>query len=90
MSKLLMVLCAVWAIASASAATFAGGAQTNQSNSASLRERALGLAADSREDRPTGQCIVSCEDRLITLRRCPDGECPDYDCRTGHANCGAR
>ncbi len=55
-----------------------------------LLSRALGLSAEDRETRPTGQCIATCDDRMITLRRCPDGECPDYDCRSDYANCGVR
>jgi hypothetical protein len=56
----------------------------------SLRQRALGPVATLSSGRPTGQCIYTCDDRVITLKRCPDGECPEYDCQTGTTNCGRR
>jgi hypothetical protein len=56
----------------------------------SLRYRALGTAATLSSGRPTGQCIYTCDDRMITLKRCPDGECPEYDCKTGQATCRSR
>jgi hypothetical protein len=86
MQKLLVVLYALGAITSASAAPSAGGQFPNPS----LLDRALAQADEGRETRPTGHCIVSCEDRQITLKRCPDGDCPQFDCRTGYANCGVR
>ncbi len=86
MQKLLVVMYALGAITSASAESTADVTLPNPS----LLERALALADEGRDSRPTGQCIVTCEDRLITLKRCPDGACPDYDCRTGYVNCGIR
>ncbi|MGE0467387.1 MAG: hypothetical protein AB7P44_13180 [Steroidobacteraceae bacterium] len=56
----------------------------------SLRQRALGATATLSSGRPTGQCIYACDDRMITLKRCPDGECPEYDCKTGEATCRSR
>jgi len=55
----------------------------------SLLERALDLPF-SGQDRPTGQCIYACGDRQILLRRCADGDCPEYDCQTGTATCRSR
>lgn len=56
----------------------------------SLRQRALGPSATTTSERPIGQCIYVCGDRQIILRRCPDGDCPEYDCQTGTVNCGSR
>ena len=58
--------------------------------SPSLRERAVGDARAHQTQRPTGQCIYECDDRLISLKRCSDGDCPEYDCRTGTVTCRSR
>lgn len=88
MQRLLLIVCAL--VINASTSVAAPQSVTDSMGSVSLLDRALGLAADQRELRPTGQCIVSCGDRMITLKRCPDGDCPEFDCRSGHANCAAR
>jgi hypothetical protein len=90
MGKLLVVVCAILTVVAASAASPASERTSSSTNPLSLRERALGLVDQDREVRPTGQCIATCDDRLVTLKRCPDGECPDYDCRSGYVNCGSR
>jgi hypothetical protein len=56
----------------------------------SLRQRALGSATTLSSGQPTGQCIYACDDRMVTLKRCPNGECPEYDCKTGEATCRSR
>lgn len=56
----------------------------------SLLERAVDAPVLMQEVRPTGQCIYVCGDRQIVLRRCPDGDCPEYDCQTGAATCRSR
>lgn len=65
-------------------------AVTDRTRHATLRERALETSFAQFETRPTGQCIYTCDDRMITLKRCPDGECPEYDCKTGQATCRSR
>lgn len=55
-----------------------------------LRERVLSVAAADPGARPAGQCIYTCGDRMLKLRRCASGDCPDYDCRTGVVSCPTR
>lgn len=83
-----VVLCLLAAFTATNANPVRGILRSDSANT--LLSRALGLSAENRETRPTGQCIVTCDDRMIALKRCPDGECPDYDCRSGYANCGVR
>ena len=88
MHKLLVVSLA-WVVAmAATAATAPDGSAPGDFQT--LLERALQQPADGRERRPTGQCIVACDDRQVTLKRCADGDCPQFDCKTGVSNCGAR
>ena len=88
MHKLLVVSCLLAAMSSASAMPASDSLHSDPMNT--LLNRALGLDAESRETRPAGQCIVSCGERMVTLKRCPDGDCPQFDCNTGYASCGAR
>jgi hypothetical protein len=88
MRSLLLIVCAFAILAPTSVA--APGSAPDSQRSAALLDRALGLTADERELPPTGQCIVSCEDRMFALKRCPDGECPAFDCRSGVASCSGR
>jgi hypothetical protein len=88
MHKLLVVSFACVAIVAATAATGPNGAAPGDSRT--LLERALQQPSDSRAARPSGQCIVACDDRQVTLKRCADGDCPAFDCKTGVIHCGAR
>ena len=89
MRSLLLIVCAF-------ATDFPAGADntpnvdTTLEPPATLLERALDLSATDQDSRPTGQCIFACGDQMVTLKRCPDGDCPEYDCRTGVANCSSR
>lgn len=89
MRSLVLILCAFATGFPASADnTIRSGA--NAEPPATLLERALDLVVTGQESRPTGQCIFTCGDQMVTLRRCPDGDCPAYDCRTGVASCSSR
>jgi hypothetical protein len=88
MHKLLVVSFACGAFMAASAAAGRNGAAPGDSRT--LLERALQQPSDSREARPTGQCIIACDDRMVPLKRCADDDCPQFDCKTGVTNCGAR
>lgn len=68
----------------------APGARMLRDPAATLLERALGTALAAPDTHPTGECIYACGDRQIILKRCPDGDCPEYDCQTGAASCRRR
>lgn len=80
----------VYAIATFAVASMSDFAGANPSQHTTLLERAVGHSTFQRETRPTGQCIVSCDGRMIALKRCPDGDCPKFDCRTGALSCSSR
>lgn len=55
-----------------------------------LLERALQQDSGDRSARPSGQCLVSCGDRLVEVDTCPNGTCPIVDCAARTISCPAR
>lgn len=55
-----------------------------------LLQRVLQQDERQRPARPIGQCVFACGDQLIEVDRCPDGECPEFDCRSRALVCPTR
>lgn len=55
-----------------------------------LLQRVLQEDERQRPARPIGQCVFACGDQLIELDRCPNGECPEFDCRSRAIGCPTR
>ena len=55
-----------------------------------LLQRLLQDRETERPARPIGQCVFACGDGLIEVERCPDGDCPVFECGTRAASCPIR
>ena len=55
-----------------------------------LLERALQQDRGDRSVRPSGQCLVSCGDKVVEVDTCPNGTCPIVDCAARTMSCPVR
>jgi len=58
-----------------------------QQSSLTLLERALAERESDKVARPVGSCIYFCGDQVVEAERCPDGDCPAFDCHSRSNTC---
>jgi hypothetical protein len=58
--------------------------------SAKLMAHLLQDRVQDQRARPIGSCVFSCGDRLVEVERCPNGECPTFDCNARVQACPAQ
>ncbi len=56
-------------------------------DTSTLLERALQERESDRVATPVGSCVYFCDDQLIEIERCPDGDCPAFECYARTKTC---
>lgn len=71
---------------------FAEAARSTDQNASppTLIARLLEDREPDRPARPIGSCVFVCGDRLIEVERCPNGDCPEFNCNTRVQACPVR